>query len=149
MEVIERIIGETTPEHLANQVLLAVQGTLLIFFVLAPVAGYLFAQSIKERLRLVLAWCSAVLIVLAGNLALNLALRQVIPPQHLSDLAIAGISLVASLACAAAVIRLILDLLAPPKKPDWLRDVDEIPPDRRTIFDQRRMQHLHRDSRRR
>ncbi|NJR12485.1 hypothetical protein HC776_00935 [bacterium] len=59
---------------LGTQVAIAVQVTLILFFIISPMMGYVLAQGIKDRTRVVIGvGIRHGLIVMGGNVALDAA----------------------------------------------------------------------------
>ncbi|MCU0513853.1 MAG: hypothetical protein MUE40_14940 [Anaerolineae bacterium] len=123
---------------LAAQVAFAIQGTLIVFFVVAPVLGWLLARGVARRANAVLAWCCAVLVVLVGSFGLNWLLRRAIPPAQLPDVAVHGLSLAAALASGLLLARYLLWLLAEPGKAPWVIEHEQLQDDELLPFERRR-----------
>jgi hypothetical protein len=104
----------STPENIATgalvaaQVAFAVQSVLILFFVVSPFMGWLFARSMAGRANVFLVVSVVMFIVIGANMGINLALRALLSEAQMSGIAIAILSFVASLALALLIGRYVL-----------------------------------------
>lgn len=129
---------------LAGQVAFAMQATLFLFFIVSPIMGYVLAQQIKNRTRLVIGGGIGVLIVLVGNVGLTLLLGKILPLGTLPDWAIVLLSFAASGAAAMIVAKYILWVMADPGIPQWLTESDKRPYHELAPFEKRRRDEVNR-----
>jgi hypothetical protein len=123
---------------IAERLVFAIQGTLILFFVVSPIMGYIIARQIKDRTRVVIGVCMGMLIVIVGNMGLNLLLLRLLPEGTLPDWAIALLSFAASGAIGMIVAKYILWVLAEPGTPEWLKEDESRPYEELAPFEKRR-----------
>lgn len=126
--------------ELATQAVVAVQGTLILFFVLAPLMGTVLARFIASRANAALATSLVILLVLLGNLFFNLVLRSLFTEDVLPAWAVGVISFLLSLILAYGGARVALWALADPGKPRWMIEDENLPDDAKSVLDKRREQ---------
>lgn len=126
--------------ELVAQAVVAVQGTLILFFVLAPLMGTVLARFIASRANAALATSLVILLVLLGNLFFNLVLRSLFTEDVLPAWAVGFISFLLSLLLAYGGARAALWALADPGKPRWMIEDENLPDDAKSVLDKRREQ---------
>jgi hypothetical protein len=117
-------LGSFQAMELGAQLTIAIQFTLIIFFVISPIMGYIVAQQIKNRTRVVIGVGIGILVVLFGNMGLTMLLMRALPVGTLPDWAIVLLSFAASGAMAIIVAKYILWVMADPGTPQWLTESD-------------------------
>ena len=130
--------------EIGAQVAFAMQGTLILFFIVSPIMGYVMAQQIKSRTRLVIGPGIGVLIVLLGNLGLTLLLGRILPIGTLPDWGIVALSFAASGAVAMIVAKYILWVMEDPGVPQWLTESEKRPYHELAPFEKRRRDEVNR-----
>jgi hypothetical protein len=120
------------------QVAFAFQMTLVLFFIVSPIMGFVLAQQIKSRTRLVIGMGIGILVVLVGNVGLTLLLGRLLPAGTLPDWAIVGLSFAGSGAAGMIVAKYILWVMADPGVPQWLVEPDKRPYHELSPFEKRR-----------
>ncbi len=129
---------------LGSQVAFAMQGTLIIFFIVSPIMGYVLAQQIKNRTRLVIGGGIGILIVLCGSIGLTLLLIRLFPAGALPDWAVVLLSFAFSGAIGMMVSRYIMWVMADPGTPQWLTESENRPYDELAPFEKRRRNEVNR-----
>lgn len=136
------------PMDMGARVALAVQGTLIIFFIVSPVMGFLLARGIQSRVNFVLSWCVGMFVTLVGGFGMNLLLRRAIPVETMSNLAITLLSAAASLAFGILLARYLTWWMGEPGKPAWAIEQENIDPDEMMPHEKRRRDEMERRKRR-
>jgi|GEM_PF-3250855 len=129
---------------LGAQVAYAMQATLILFFLVSPIMGFVLAQQIKNRTRLVIGAGIGILIVLVGNIGLTLLLGRLLPVGTLPDWAIVMLSWAASGAIGMIVAKYIMWVMADPGVPEWLTESEKRPYDELAPFEKRRREEMNR-----
>lgn len=123
---------------LGAQVAIAIQFTLILFFVISPIMGYVLAQQIKDRTRLVIGAGIGILIVLLSNVGLTILLMRGLQVGTLPDWAIILLSFAASGALGILVAKYIMWVMADPGIPQWLTEGENRPYHELAPFEKRR-----------
>lgn len=126
------------------RVAFAFQATLILFFIVSPVMGYLLSRSIHNRVNLVLSWCCGVLVTLLGGFGLSFLLRQAIPEDRLPDLAVGLLSGTGAVTFGILLARYITWWLAEPGKAAWVIEHDNMPDDELMPHERRRREEMER-----
>jgi hypothetical protein len=139
--------GTSDVTNLGALLVFAVQGTLILFFIVSPVMGYLLARSIQKRVNGVIAWCMGVMVILVGNFGVSVLLRRVIPQEQLSDLALTLLCGAGSFAAGILLARYIVFFLADPGKPQWVVEYENMPQEDMLPFERRKHMEVERRKR--
>lgn len=122
IEAIERIVGPVDAVGMVAQLVLVVQSTLVIFFVVSPLMGAIMWRTISNRVNFVLAWSAGVVVVLLSNYALTDLLRRAIPESHLPALPRAIISASVSICIGLLLAVYIAWVTKAPGMPIWVKE---------------------------
>ena len=87
----------------ATQVSIAFYGTLVAFFVVAPLLGALLATRMKKNPNAWIVASSALLILILVSVGMSYGLRVLIPAERMSDLAVTAVSAFTAIALSGLI----------------------------------------------
>jgi len=145
MDILTRLSGFDELD-ISARLALAVQGTLLLFFVVSPLMGMLMARLFEKAADALLAFSAAMLVVCCVSFAFNWFAQSIIPPDRLPPWAVQALSFAFSGALAGLVMRYIRWYTRPPQD-IWTLELEATPEEDLSIFDQRRLDWLARKKR--
>lgn len=133
-------------EQLATQFafhgVLALQATLILFFVVSPLMGMIIWRSTAKHYNRIMVLCFGVLITLLANIGINYLLRRLDSNKVMSDLAITVLSFIAAMALGIMLARGLAFFISPPGKPGWVIEMENIPDHELSPFDEKRRLHM-------
>lgn len=138
MEQITDAMGAPSEIEMQARLAFAAQFTLLLFFIISPIMGYLIAQGVKKRANFFIGWGIGVLIVLLGSFGLSFILRQAIPATTLPETAVGLLSCMASIAAGILLAKYIVWVMGDPGKAAWVVEHDALKEEELLPFERRR-----------
>lgn len=141
-EIASNALG-VNPAELGARVAVAFQGTLIIFAIIAPLMGGIFARVTEKRSDALIAWSIGMLIVLGVQFGMSYLLQSNLPTERLPVWAIQLLSMVTGLAVGGLVVRYVQWYNRPPAN-IWTLEFENRPEDELSIFDIKRKEWLER-----
>ncbi|MGB1287230.1 MAG: hypothetical protein ACPG7F_11895 [Aggregatilineales bacterium] len=141
------IVDSSALANLPAQVVAAVQGTLILFAIGAPFLGWLLSRATEKLANFLLAWSTALFVLLAGNFGFNLLLRELIAKDFLADVWVSVLSMALILPITVLLTRFIIWYLADPEPPAWMQNYDTMDESKLLPFERRRQEHMARKRR--
>lgn len=134
--------------QIALQFALAVQGVLVLFFVISPVMGSLIHRGVAKRSTLVLVVCTMIVIGNLVYMGMVYIVRQTIPQSVIPDLIWIILSFCTAFSISVLIGRYLNWLLGDHEIPAvWVREYEELSEADMMPFDRRRKREMERRKR--
>jgi len=115
-------LGSYQQMGLETQVVVALQATLIIFFVVSPIMGLQLAKTVANRTNLVLSFCSGMLTTMIVSGGVTYWLGTIIPEERLSPNVILTLCTIGGICLGYLVARYLNWVLSDPGEATWMSE---------------------------